>query len=108
MAIKTKKDLEARVKQIAKEYTKLLTDEIKDQDLIDTGRMLRETAAKVTVGNDGDFSISVVSTSYYQYVDGRFKVTDNAFSGAKFLRLNKKLAKAIAEYIASSISRKSK
>lgn len=88
-----------KIGRVATALTKLLKDEIKKQDLIDTGRMLRETAAKITVKKSGDFTISVRSTSYYKFVDGRFNVTDNAFSGSKFDKVMDRLASVIADGI---------
>lgn len=86
-----------KVGRVATGLTQLLKDEIKRQDLIDTGRMLRETASKVSVKSDGNFTIAVRSTSYYKYVDGKFKVTDNAFKGPKFQKLIDQLGEIVAE-----------
>lgn len=100
MAIKIDK---RKVGRVATGLTKLLKDEIKRQDLIDTGKMLRETASKVKVDSNGEFVISVISTSYYKYVDGRFNVTDNAFKGPKFNKLVDRLGTIIAEAFEASL-----
>jgi len=93
-----------KIGRIATQLTELLKDEIKKQDLIDTGRMLRETAAKVKVNSDGNFNISIKSTTYYKYVDGNFKVTANAFRGAKYNKILDNLQTIVAEAVEKSIS----
>lgn len=93
-----------KVGRIATGLTKLLKDEIKRQDLIDTGRMLRETATKIKASaNDCSFSISIRSTPYYKFVDGNFKVTDNAFKGAKYNKLIKQMEDLMGDCLESKL-----
>jgi len=98
MAIDTIDKLSIALVKEAEALTKLLKDEIRRQDLIDTGRMLRETAANIDVTHTNEISIKVISTTYYKYVDGRFKITKNALKGPKFEKIVKKMNDMIAEY----------
>ena len=84
--------------RIAKSMTKLLKDEIKRQDLVDTGRMLRETATKIKFNdNDCSFKLSVRSTTYFKYVNGNFNITKNVFASADWLTLTIQLRKLVGE-----------
>lgn len=56
--------------------TKLYKDEIKRQDLIDTGLMLRTIEAKAKIVNS-EIEITLSATDYFKFVDGNFDVTEN-------------------------------
>lgn len=61
--------------KLQERFTKGLKDRIKYLDLIDTGKTLRVTEARVIIKGDGvDFDID--STDYFKYLDGNYNIVD--------------------------------
>lgn len=70
------------LKNISKRLTKLLKNEIIKQELIATGKMLKETEAIVATANDktGEVVFQVESTDYFSIVDGKFEIINKGLN----------------------------
>lgn len=85
------------VREIELALIELVKDEIIKQDLIDTGRMLNSVNAFLNIQGNS-WTVDVTSTDYFKYVDGDFKVLQNAFKGPKYDKVVKKINELLNEY----------
>jgi len=74
------------ISQIEQMIVRLVRDEIRKQQLIDTGLMLRSVEAKLKIKGNS-FTIDITSTEYFKYVDGDYKILDNVFKGRDYEKL---------------------
>ena len=66
---------------------KIIQAEIRKQDLIKTGNMLRSIKSKVTIKNSNEIDIDVSAVDYFIYVNGNFDVTEKAFNSPAFRKV---------------------
>lgn len=86
------------INKVAKKMTRLVKDEILRQGLVDTGALLRSIRIKKKITKNGvDFEI--IAVDYYEFVDERFRVTEQAFSGVKYDEVLEDLADAIEKEV---------
>ena len=72
-----------KIRGLEKDVTKLVKDEIKDKGLVDTGSLLKSISTNITF-NGSDISIEVSGNDYYKYLDDKFSITKDAFSGPAY------------------------
>jgi hypothetical protein len=72
------------MREFARRIDKIIKDEIRRQDLIDTGKMIGAIKSKVTIGSMGQMDVDVKSTDYFKYVDGNFNILSNAYTSPAF------------------------
>tara|TARA_R110000803_G_scaffold67477_1_gene129200 strand:- start:946 stop:1266 length:321 start_codon:yes stop_codon:yes gene_type:complete len=77
-------DTRREMRKFAKRIDKIVKDEIRAQDLIQTGNMLRSIKSKVTVGSMDQMNVEVDAIEYFKYINGDFKVLDKAFRSAAY------------------------
>lgn len=91
-----------KIETLENEITELIRDEIRRQDLIDTGLMLRSVETKITPSGS-NLEIKVSSTDYFKYVDGTYDVIDNAFDTDEYDRIIEDLEDLYIEALENSI-----
>ena len=74
------------IKTVENMVVRIIQDEIRRQDLIDTGLMLRSVKAKLNIRGNS-FTIDVTSTEYFKYVDGNYNIVNNAFNSRDYQTL---------------------
>jgi len=88
--------LKGQFKKIANSIAKLYKLEIIKQDLIDTGLMRDTIGVQITIGKNGELDIQVVSTNYFIYVSGNFKIAENVFKSKAYKKLEDRMIELIS------------
>lgn len=60
--------------KLSKTLTKLVKDDIRKKDLIDTGAMLRSIVGDVSILGNGNIAIDVLAVDYFVYVSGNYDI----------------------------------
>tara|TARA_R110000744_G_scaffold126526_3_gene232906 strand:+ start:4834 stop:5124 length:291 start_codon:yes stop_codon:yes gene_type:complete len=68
--------------------TKIIQNEIRRQDLIDTGNLLRSIKTKVT-NSRGKMKVDVTGIDYLKYVDGNFDILGKVKRGRAYKEVEK-------------------
>lgn len=71
-------------RKLARRIEKIIKDEIRRQDLIQTGNMLRSIQCKVSEGSMQQMDVNIDAVDYFKYVNGNFNVVRNAFNTAEY------------------------
>lgn len=90
------------IKKIEGQVTKLVQDEIKRKNLVDTGSLLRSISTKITSSNN-NFSINVFGNDYYQVLDDEHNITKDSLSGPGFDKIIKELEDLYVQALEDSI-----
>jgi len=75
---KTNDITKKEIKIIERNLTKLLQRQIKKQGHIKTGKMIRTIKVKVRPDRQGRMVVDINAVFYWKYVNGRFKIFENA------------------------------
>lgn len=87
--------------KIAKEIEKLIKKQIKKEGLIDSGKLYDSIKVKAKLIND-KFEFEIIAEDYYEYLDDRYKLTENALKDKSLERIIEiEIAKEIENKISS-------
>ena len=75
------------IRSIETEITKLIQSEIKNKGLVKTGRLLNSISTTVMMKSDGSLSIKVSGEDYYDELDDRYNITNDAFNWNSISRI---------------------
>lgn len=92
----------SKVSKIEKSITKLVQNEIKSKDLINTGSLLKSIKSKLTF-KGSNFSIAVEGNNYYKYLDDTYSITKDAFNGPAYEKVVGEIEDMYAEAIEDSL-----
>ena len=86
------------LRKFARQIEDVIKDEIRNQDLIQTGNMLRSIKCKVAIGSMQQMDVTVDAVDYFKYVNGDFNVLRNAFNSSKYQTILIEFRKFINRY----------
>lgn len=87
--------------KIAKEIEKLIKKQIKKEGLIDSGKLYDSIKVKAKLIND-KLEFEIIAEDYYEYLDDRYKLTENALKDKSLERIIEiEIAKEIENKISS-------
>lgn len=69
---------ESKIKDLESLVTKLIKDTIKSKGLVKTGRLLNSISTVAKIKSDGSFSLQVSGENYYDELDFKYNITDDA------------------------------
>ena len=86
MAININKELSS----ISITLTKAFQDEIRRQGLVDSGALLNSINVR-PIQTPRGFTLKFEALDYFQYLDDKYKITQNVFDGSEFKDIEKQL-----------------
>lgn len=85
------RNITSELNSIARDITKLITDELTRQKLVNTGKLNSSFKVSVVSVPTG-YSISIESLDYFKYLDAEHGILDNVFSSASYARIQEQIA----------------
>lgn len=95
--------LQQTLRSIETEVTKLIQSEIKKKGLVKTGRLLNSISTVVMMKTDGSISIKISGEDYYDELDNKYNITNDAFNGSGFRVVQELIEKVYGEYIENKL-----
>jgi len=97
--------LQQTLRSIETEVTKLIQSEIKKKGLVKTGKLLNSISTQVSMNSTGSISIKVSGEDYYDELDNKYRITEDAFNSSGFRIISDLIQTAVAEYIQDNLSK---
>lgn len=98
--------LQQTLRSIETEITKLIQSEIQKKGLVKTGKLLNSISTVVMMKSDGSLSIKVSGEDYYDELDNKYNITNDAFNSSGFRIIEELIGTAYVEYIEDSLDNK--
>ena len=85
--------------------TGLIKSTIQNKGLVDTGKLLNSISTTVSINSEtGAFQIKVSGEDYFEYLDNKFNIVDDAFASSAFASIEEILNTAYMSFLEDKIN----
>ncbi len=88
--------------KITNAFTKLIQNELKKKELVDTGKLVKSISTKIKYTNSG-ISFEVSGEDYFKYLDDEYNVTEDALKSSGFDKIIELIEEAFVKVIEKEI-----
>jgi len=85
--------LKNKINKISKEIEELIKAEIRKKGLVKTGKLVNSIKVKLIESSKG-FKVEVEGEDYFDFLNEKHKITEDAFNGAAFDKIIDKIGDA--------------
>jgi len=79
--------------------TKLIKDDIVKKGLVDTGTLRDSISTSVTISNQGEMKITVLGEDYFDELDEKYNIVDDALNSSTFTQIENALSIAYGTFL---------
>jgi hypothetical protein len=94
--------LATELDNICRDIVELIQDELKRQNLVETGALLNSISCRLIPTNEG-FTFQIEALDYFKYLDGEYSIMENIFRTSEYERIQERIGEAYSLYIIEQI-----
>lgn len=92
-------------REIENKVTKLIQDELEKKGLVDTGKLKNSISSKVILSDDGEMKIEIKGEDYFEHLEKKFNIIDDAFSSSNFKQIEDALTELYTEFFYEKLNK---